>query len=138
MINISAVYQWCMEATGGDAGYCADVKNVAAQVSSTRLFSYTHGNTTFHLLLPKTIYVAQVIDESEEGVAVMLFAVKAAYDAKILLDDQKKGIAVMLQAPNHIVSLIYERGMGKPTLRRTIFTNRELSALINGPLKLSE
>ncbi|MFZ8809514.1 MAG: hypothetical protein ACO2PN_15595 [Pyrobaculum sp.] len=138
MINISAVYQWCMEATGGDAEYCADVKHVAAQATSTRLFSYTHGNTTFHLLLPKTIYVAQVIDEDEEGDTVMLIATKAAYDAKMLLDDQKKAIAVMLQAPNHVVSIVYERGMGKPTLRRTIFTNRELSALINGPLKLPE
>jgi len=137
MINIPAVYQWCMEATGGDAEYCADVKNVAAQVSSTRAFSYTQGGTGFLLLLPKTIYIAKVIDEDEEGVAVMLVAVKAAYDAKILLDDQKKAIAVILQAPNHMVSLIYERGMGKPTLKKTVITNRELSALINGPLKLS-
>jgi len=138
MINISAVYQWCMEATGGDAGYCADVKHVAAQATSMRAFSYTQGGTGFLLLLPKTIYIAKVIDESEEGVAVMLVATKAAYDAKILLDDQKKAIAVMLQAPNHVVSLIYERGMGKPTLKKTIITNLELTALINGPLKLPE
>ncbi len=139
MINfeISDVYEWCMEVTDGDAEYCADVKDIAAHVAATRVFSYIHNNIKFLLVLPDIIYISKVIDE---GDTTVLIAVKATYAAKILLDEQKKGIAVLLKAPNHIVTLVYERfsyEKGKIALKKAIVTNRELSALINGPLKLS-
>ncbi len=136
--NISDVYQWCMEVTDGDAEYCADVKAVAAQVAATRVFSYIRNNIKFLLVLPGIIYISKLIDE---GDTTVLFAVKATYAAKILLDEQKKVIAVLLEAPNHIVTLVYERfsyEKGKTVLKKAIVTNRELSALINGPLKLPE
>ncbi len=132
MVNVSRVYRWCMEATGGDAEYCADVKDVAAQVAATRVFSYMHNNTKFLLLLPDVIYISKLIDEDTEA----LFAVKTAYAARIFIDDERREIAVMLEAPSHSVAIVFEREQrGKPILKRTIVTNRELSALINGPLK---
>jgi hypothetical protein len=134
-MNISGVYHWCMEATGGDAEYCADVKDVAAQVAATRVFSHVHNNIRFLLVLPDVIF-SKLIDEED---TVVLFAARTTYAAKILIDEQKKGIAVLLEAPNHIVTLIYERKKeGKPILKKTMVTNHELSALINSPFKLSE
>jgi len=133
-MNISGVYHWCMEATGGDAEYCADVKNVAAEVAATRVFR--RNNTKFLLALPDVIYISKLIDEE----VTVLFAVKAAYAARVVIDEQKKEIAVLLEAPNHTVTLVYEREQrgGKPVLKKTIVINREIAALINGPLKPPE
>lgn len=115
-----------------DAEYCADVKDLVAEAAARQAFSYVSNNVRFMLLLPSTIYVDRLIG----GEDVALFAVRVSYAVKVLLDEQKKGIAVMLEAPNYIVTLVYEREgpERKPTLKKTIFANRELSALLNGPL----
>jgi hypothetical protein len=131
MTDVSGVYQWCMEITRGDAEYCADVKDVAAQVAATRAFSCVHNKTRFHLLLPSAIYVAQLIDV---GGAAVLYVAKVGYAARILLDEEKKKITALLEAPNHVVMLIYERE-GRLVLKKAVFAGREFLALLNGPLK---
>jgi len=137
MTSASKVYRWCMEATGGDAQYCADVKEVVAQVASTRAFSYAHpsGKPRFLLFLPSTIYVDVL--ESEEVHDSLLLAARAAYAAKILLDEERRGVIVTLQAPSHAISLLYER-RDKLTLKKAVVSNVEIAALMNGPLKLGQ
>jgi len=134
MTSASKVYRWCMEATR-DAEYCADVKNVVAQIASTRAFSYDHpsGKPRFLLLLPSIIYVDMA---SEGGHGSLLFAAKAAYATRVLIDDLKRGIIVTLEAPSHAVSLMYERHNNKLTLKKTAVSNVEIAALMNGPLNL--
>jgi hypothetical protein len=111
-----------------DAEYCADVIDVVAQVASTRVFSHTHKNTRFFLLLPDVMYISKPIDEE----TTVLLAVKASYAARVLLDEQKKGISVLLEAPNHVVTLIYEREGGKNVLlKKTMVTNRQLLGAVS-------
>jgi len=131
---ISDVYHRCMEAAG-DAEYCAEVKEVVAELAATRAFSYAHpsGKPRFLLILPSTIYV-DVLSEEAHG-ALLLFAAKATYAAKILLDEERRGIIVTLQAPSHTVALLYER-QGKLTLKKVTVSNVEIAALMNGPLNL--
>jgi hypothetical protein len=117
-----------MEQTN-DAEYCADVIDVVTQVASTRVFSHMHKNTRFFLLLPDVIYISKPIDEE----TTVLLAVKASYAARVLLDgEQKKGIAVLLEAPSHVVTLIYEREGGKNILlKKTMVTNRQLLGAVS-------
>lgn len=119
MTDVTGLYQWCMEATSGDAEYCADVKNVADQVASTRVFRYSRNR---FLVLPEVVYIAKLV---EEDIAVLF---PAKYAARVLLDDEKKRIAVMLEAPNHSVLLVYEREPRKePVLKKTMFANRQIA-----------
>jgi hypothetical protein len=114
-----------MEQTS-DAEYCADVIDVVAQVAASRVFSHIHKNTRFFLLLPDVIYISKSIGE-----VAVLFAVKASYAARVVFDQQKKGIAVLLEAPNHVVTLVYEREGGKPVLKKTMVTNRQLLGAVS-------
>jgi hypothetical protein len=116
-----------MEQTN-DAEYCADVIDVVTQVASTRVFNHIHKNTRFFLVLPDVMYISKPIDEE----TTVLLAVKASYAARVVLDgEQKKGIAVLLEAPNHVVTLVYEREGGKPVLKKTMVTNRQLLGAVS-------
>ena len=112
------VYKSCMD-TLGDVEYCARLVDIILELSSKRAFSYVskrRPRTKFYLVLPR-------ID----------------YSAGILVDKTKKSVVVMLYAPRHAVSLVYERNQdGGFTLTRATVSNPEYAAMTNGPLMSGE
>ncbi|CAG25656.1 hypothetical protein PyrSV_gp37 [Pyrobaculum spherical virus] len=115
---LAQVYRSCMEAVN-DAEYCAKVIDVVID-SAKRVYSYVPEGRT----KPK-IYV--------------LLAPDVDYVAGVLVDKDKKSVIILLRAPRHAVSLLYERNKdGWFTLKSATVSNNELAALMNGPFKLSD
>jgi hypothetical protein len=99
-----------------DGEYCASVVDAVLDASK-RIYSYTPKGRTkpqFYLVLPPFV----------------------DYMVNVLVDQDKRSVAVTLRAPNHSVLLIYERtGNGGIALKSATVHNLELAALLNSPLE---
>jgi len=113
------VYKACMDMLG-DAEYCTSLVEVILDIYTRRVFSYVpkgRSKPKFHLVLPHDV----------------------DYTAGILVDKLKNSVVLILQAPRHAVSLVYERNKdGGFTLMRATVSNPEFAAMTNGPLMSKE
>jgi len=109
------VYKTCVD-TLSDAEYCSALVEVVLELYTRRVFSYVpkgRDKPKHYLMLPHDV----------------------DYTAGILVDTTKNSFIIVLQAPRHAVSLVYERNKdGGFTLTRATVSNPEFVAMTNGPL----
>jgi hypothetical protein len=116
--KVKEIFGECMDMVG-DVDYCASLVDVIIHTAFRRVFKYSargRSRPVFYLALPHDV----------------------DYKVGILTDKTKKTFIILLHAPLHAVSLIYEReGDGRFALRRAAVSNMEYAAIMNGPLGLT-
>jgi hypothetical protein len=112
---VSDVYRSCMNAVG-DAEYCAGVVDAVLQTVLTRVYNY-------------------VSEGRKKPIFYLVLANNIDYVTNPWVDLNKKSVAVVLRAPNHSISLVYQKDDGgRFVLRRAAVSNLEYMAMLNGPL----
>jgi type IV secretory pathway VirB6-like protein len=110
MTKISNVYRWCMERLN-DGEYCANVVDAVIQATRSRLFQRASRRGT---------------------VLQLLLLYDGGYEYDVLLDKDKRRVAVLLNAPTHTVALLYETDKGV-VLKDIAISKLEFVAMMNGP-----